>query len=68
MAAPDWKELQKRLDSLTPEEKVQLAEYLMRQAAEGGIKPTGDLSQFRGIIKLSVDPMEFQRSVRGEWP
>ena len=68
MAAPDWKELQKKLDSLTPEQKVELAEYLLRQVSNGGVKATGNLSEFRGVLELSVDPVDFQRSVRGEWP
>jgi len=68
MALRDLKELQKQADGLKPEEQIRLAHYLLAKAAKAGLKPTGDLSEFKGSVKLTVDPLEFQRVIRAEWP
>ena len=68
MALRDLKELQKQVDALPPEEQVQLAHYLLAKAKQPRLKRTGNLSEFRGAIKLTVDPLEFQKAIRAEWP
>jgi hypothetical protein len=68
MAAPDWRELQKKLDELPPEQKLELADYLWTQVSKIGTRPTRALGGYRGTIQLTVDPEEYQRSARAEWP
>ena len=68
MALRDLKELQREADALRPEEQVQLARYLLKKAKEAELKDTGSLSEFRGCIRLTVDPLEYQWSIRAEWP
>lgn len=68
MAMRDLKKLQKEADALPPEEQLQLARYLLHRARKHALKPTGDLSEFRGSIKLSMDPLAFQQAIRAEWP
>lgn len=31
-------------------------------------KLTTDLSEFRGVLKITEDPLEYQRRIRDEWP
>ena len=41
-------------------------EQLLNQQSPGR-RPT-DLSSYDGILPASVDPIEYQRQVRAEWP
>ncbi len=68
MSVGDLQRLQKEAEELTPDEQVQLARHLLERAQERPLKPTGDLSAFKGCLKLSVDPIEYQRQIRSEWP
>ncbi len=68
MALQDMIELQKQADALNPEEQILLANYLLGKAKRPMLQPATDLSEFRGAIKLTKDPLEFQRSIRAEWP
>ena len=67
MAQRDWKEIQAEADALSAEEQILLANYLLSKA-KSRLKATGNLHEFRGAIKLSIDPCEFQKSIRAEWP
>lgn len=29
---------------------------------------TTDLSEFRGVLKITEDPLEYQQRIRDEWP
>jgi hypothetical protein len=68
MALRDYDRLRKQADALTERERVELAKYLLSSAPRtmrGGAKAREALS---GSLKLSIDPLEFQRSIRAEWP
>jgi hypothetical protein len=65
MAMRDVERLQKEAEALSREEQIQLAEILLSNAKQPG-KVT-DLSSFSGCIKLTIDPIEYQRAMRSEW-
>ncbi|NER01808.1 MAG: hypothetical protein F6K17_03750 [Okeania sp. SIO3C4] len=47
----DWQEIEKLLTAF--------------QSSE--VKENVDLSKYAGIMKLSIDPLEYQRQIRDEW-
>ena len=47
----DWQEIEKLLAAF--------------QSSEA--KENVDLSKYAGIMKLSIDPLEYQRQIRDEW-
>ena len=38
-----------------------------REQILANAKPASDLSEFRGVIELTEDPLEYQRRIRDEW-
>ena len=68
MSNRDLRAIQHDAEALTPQEQLQLAEYLMAKARSSTLKECGDLSEFKGSIQLTVDPVEYQKSVRADWP
>lgn len=43
------------------------AEDEERKRILANAKPPSDLSEFRGVITLTEDPVEYQRRIRDEW-
>ncbi|MFY9235167.1 MAG: hypothetical protein WAO58_12000 [Fimbriimonadaceae bacterium] len=68
MAIRDLQELQKRADALSPEEQIQLAQYLLTKAHETTAANGEALMRFFGKIDFKGDPMDIQRKMRSEWP
>lgn len=66
MAMRDVDRLRKEADKLTSKEQIQLAELLLEDARKKA--EDIDLSAFAGTVKMTIDPLEFQRSIRAEWP
>jgi len=69
MALRKIDEIKKEAAGLTQEEKLELAEFLIRDANRH--RYTGkvvDLNKYAGIVKLREDPLEYQKRVRAEWP
>ena len=58
--------MRKEAEALTPDEQKELADYLIARAkrAEAG---KVDLQSLAGVLKLTVDPLEYQREIRSEW-
>lgn len=67
MALRDFKELQQDADALTPKEQVELAHYLLAKARGAALKQSGNLNEYKGTVKLSIDPLNYQKSIRAEW-
>ena len=68
MAMRDMKQIRDEALRLEPEEQVQLAVFLLHHSRMKAIKSSGDLSEFRGSLHLTVDPLEHQARLRAEWP
>lgn len=68
VAPRDLETIQRDADSLSPEEQIALANYLLEKATGRRLRTTGNLSEFKGAIRLTEDPIEFQKSIRAEWP
>jgi hypothetical protein len=68
MASREFKLIREEALRLEPEEQVQLAVFLLHHSRMRSVKTTGDLSEFKGTLRLSVDPQKHQRRLRAEWP
>lgn len=68
MALRDLKELQERANALSPDEQVQLANYLLAKAHGAPLENGTALMRFYGKIDFKGDPMDIQRKMRSEWP
>lgn len=54
---------------LPPDQQLELAQHLIalaRRKKYAG-KPA-DLNRFAGTVKLTEDPLEYQKRIRAEWP
>jgi hypothetical protein len=61
-------EMEAAAAALTAEEKRKLIRFLTSHLkGERPAKQQTDLSAFSGTIRLSQDPLAWQRRVRGEW-
>jgi hypothetical protein len=60
--------IQREVDDLKPEEKVELAMYLLKSAPLGSsaTKPV-DLNRHAGKELFPVDGLEWQKSLRADW-
>ena len=54
-------------EALSPEEQLVLVTHLLGNITASPAD-SSNLSEFAGLLKLSVDPLEFQKSIRSEWP
>lgn len=52
---------------LPPDKQVELAEFLLSRQESIQIKPATDLNSFSGTLNPSIDPLDYQRSIRAEW-
>lgn len=68
MALRYLKELQKQADGLSPDEQIQLANYLLAKAHDSPLANGTAFMQFFGKIDFKGDPMDIQRKMRSEWP
>ena len=61
-------EIEKAADALPLEQKQELIRFLESRinGSKSESKP-GDLSSFAGTLRLSEDPLAWQKRVRGEW-
>jgi hypothetical protein len=66
MAMRDIDRLRKEAAKLSSKEQVQLAELLIEDARKKA--EVTDINVFAGKVTLTVDPLEYQRSLRAEWP
>jgi len=62
----DVERLRKEAEALPREEQLQLAEILLANTKL--TSNNADLDSFWGCLTLTIDPLEFQRSIRSEWP
>jgi hypothetical protein len=61
-------EIEAAADALPLEEKQKLLRFLTaRLNGEKQTERQSNLSQFSGALRLSHDPLAWQRRVRGEW-
>ena len=61
-------EIEAAADALPLEQKKKLLQFLeSRVNGESGPKRTTSLAEFAGTLRLSEDPLVWQRRVRGEW-
>jgi hypothetical protein len=61
-------EIQAAADALALEEKKELLQFLVsRVNGQFGAKRPTDLAEFSRALRLSEDPLAWQRRVRGEW-
>jgi hypothetical protein len=61
-------EIEAAAEALPLEQKKKLLQFLeSRVNGESEAKRTADLAQFTGAVRLSEDPLAWQRRVRGEW-
>lgn len=61
-------EIEAAVDALPLEQKQELLKFLVsRVNGDGGTKTPSDLTPFAGSLRLSEDPLTWQRRVRGEW-
>jgi hypothetical protein len=65
MAMRDIDRLRKEAEKLTSKEQIKLAELLLEDARKKA--ETTDLSAFAGTVTMTVEPLEYQRSIREEW-
>lgn len=68
MSHRDLNDIKEAADKLDREEKIELADYLLKRA--GADKYSGkvvDLTRFYGKAKFDEDPMEMQKRWRAEW-
>ena len=63
MSKRDLEKLQEQVNLLSPDERRQLLAYLSA-AADGQSAPKADINAYRGSIKLTVDPLEYQADSR----
>jgi hypothetical protein len=68
MALRKLDEIKQQANSLSDEEKLELAQYLIGRArTEKYPIQEVDLSNFYGIVKFREDAMEMQKRWRAEW-
>jgi hypothetical protein len=68
MATRKLDELKQAANSLSGEEKLELAQYLIQRAgAQADKTRKTDLSQFYGKIQFPEDALDYQHRVRAEW-
>jgi hypothetical protein len=61
-------EIEAAADALPLEQKKELLEFLAsRVTGESGAKRPSDLAEFSGALRLSEDPLAWQRGMRGQW-
>ena len=61
-------EIEAAADALPLEQKQKLLQFLAsRVNGEQETKRPGNLTEFAGALRLSEDPLTWQRRVRGEW-
>jgi hypothetical protein len=61
-------EIEAAADALSSEEKKKLLQFLeSRVNGESEAKRPTNLAEFAGSLRLSEDPLAWQRRVRGEW-
>jgi hypothetical protein len=61
-------EIEAAIEALPLEQKQELLRLLAsRVNGERQVENPSDLSQFAGALRLSEDPLTWQRRVRGEW-
>lgn len=61
-------EIEAAADALPLEQKQKLLQFLAsRVNGEQETKRPGNLAEFAGALRLSEDPLAWQRRVRGEW-
>jgi hypothetical protein len=59
-------EIEAAADALSSEEKKKLLQFLESRVNGEPKRPT-NLAEFAGSLRLSEDPLAWQRRVRGEW-
>ena len=61
-------EIEAAVEALSLEQKQELLRFLASRVNGADTeKDLTDLTQFAGLIRLSEDPLAWQRRVRGEW-
>jgi hypothetical protein len=61
-------EIEAAADALPLEEKKKLLQFLtLRLNGESEPKGSTDLAEFAGTVRLSEDPLSWQRRMRSEW-
>jgi hypothetical protein len=67
MSNPALEEAKKHAVRLSREDQMELVRQLI--GGLDGADPTqADLSRFAGTVKLTIDPLQFQKQIREEWP
>jgi hypothetical protein len=66
MSSSEVVRITEAIDKLTPADRARVLSYLLRRSRGAKLVPV-DLSEFKGTIKLTIDPMEYQESIRSEW-
>lgn len=62
-------EIMNEADKLPLEEQLELAQHLIAHAKRTKYAAkTVDLNKFAGRVKLTEDPLQYQKRVRAEWP
>jgi hypothetical protein len=65
MSVEALERLRREVDQLTNEERRELVRYLL-EAGQSTSEAPVDINSLRGTIKLTVDPLEYQRDSRAD--
>ena len=67
MESPIIKQIEAEAQTLSQAEVLDLVVRLTQIARSKGEKHEIDWSRYAGVLKLTVDPLEYQRQIRSEW-
>lgn len=68
MGTPTKQSIEDEVGTWSQAEVLDLATRLIEIARDKATsRKATDLSEYRGILKTDLDPMEYQRQIRAEW-